>query len=102
MFYDTLESQAEAMSCAQIEHDKSIKSDELYDLSMVLTDMGFVDVDSFIRRQCEANQIDFPPKQFSHFTHYESKSCQSQHSFSDQVGLANQPACETSIQKKHY
>jgi hypothetical protein len=68
MFYDTLESQAEAMSCAQIEHDKAIKSDELYDLSMVLTDMGFVDVDSFIRRQCEANQIDFPPKQITGMT----------------------------------
>lgn len=102
MFYDTVESQAEEMSCAQIEHDKAILSNELYCLAMRLTDIGCRNVDGLIRNLCESNQLSYPPQQFSHFTHYESKSCQSQHSFSDQVGLANQPACETSIQQKHY
>lgn len=63
--YDSIESQAEAMSCTQIEHDQAILSDQLYTLAMQMTDLCLIGVDDFIRRQCYANQIEFPPKQIT-------------------------------------
>ena len=61
-YYDLDESEAEAMSCAQIEADMAVKSDQLWTLAMQMTDIGLIGVDDFIRRQCYANQIAFPPK----------------------------------------
>jgi len=61
--YDLLESQDEEMSCAQIEADKAILSDELYCTAMRLTDAGCRNVDGLIRRLCESNQISYPPQQ---------------------------------------
>lgn len=61
--YDALESQAEEMACAQIEHDQAALSDRLYCLGSQMTDLGLQGVDEFIKRQCAANQLAYPPKQ---------------------------------------
>ena len=63
IFYDSLESQAEEMAGAQIERDQAALSDGLYCLACQMTDMRLQGVDEFIRQQCAANQIAFPPKQ---------------------------------------
>lgn len=62
MVYDALESQAEEMSCAQIDYDKQVLSNELYCLAMRLTDIGCRNVDGLIRNLCESNQLSYPPK----------------------------------------
>jgi hypothetical protein len=61
------ESQAEAMSCAQIEYDKAVMSDKLYFYAMELTAMGCQaeNVDKFIRAECASNQLSYPPKQLN-------------------------------------
>lgn len=60
---DAQESYAEEMSCKQMEADKAVLSDKLYNLAMELTDMGAVEVDKFIREECRSNGISYPPKQ---------------------------------------
>ena len=65
MFYDTIESQAEEMSCAQIEMDKAILSNELFEMAMRLTDIGCRNVDGLIRNLCESNQLSYPPQQIT-------------------------------------
>jgi len=50
---------------AQIERDKADLSDYFYCLAMRMTDRGMPNVDGFIRRQCEKNQIAYPPRQIN-------------------------------------
>ena len=65
IYYDLQKSEAEAMATCQIEYDKAVLSDQLWTLAMQMTDLGLIGVDDFIRRQCYANQIAFPPKQIT-------------------------------------
>ncbi len=60
--YDFFESLAEAAAQEQIAHDQAVLSDFFFNLAMELTDCKLLGVDDFIRLQCFANGLVFPPQ----------------------------------------